>query len=87
MAIMPNSDPLTPETAHMLHVLEASLDSPPLPCVFRCVFCHNPIALGHNFIQVLFLFCYIMLCHPVIRVGQFVLACGGGVRIEVVFPM
>ena len=27
-------------------------------------------------------------CYPVIREGQFVLACGGGgVRIEVVFPM
>ncbi|KAL6323562.1 hypothetical protein AAG906_039147 [Vitis piasezkii] len=56
MAEMPNSNPLPPATAHMLQALEAFLDTPPLPCVFRCILCHNPIALGHNFIQDLYPF-------------------------------
>ncbi|RVW63416.1 hypothetical protein CK203_055906 [Vitis vinifera] len=30
----------------MLQALEAFLDTPPLPCVFRCIFCHNFIAQG-----------------------------------------
>ncbi|KAJ9680112.1 hypothetical protein PVL29_019408 [Vitis rotundifolia] len=83
MAAMPNSDLLPPATAHMLHALEAFLDTPPLHCLFRCIFCHNLIALGHNFIQIR-QYAY----HPVIREGQFVLACGGGgVGIEAVYPM
>ncbi|RVW70493.1 hypothetical protein CK203_056153 [Vitis vinifera] len=56
MAEMPNSSPLSPATAHMLQALEAFLDTPPLPCVFRCIFCHNLIALGHNYIQDLYPF-------------------------------
>ncbi|XP_010661227.1 uncharacterized protein LOC104881747 [Vitis vinifera] len=141
MAEMPNSDPLPPATAHMLQALEAFLDTPPLPCVFRCIFCHNFIAQGHNFIQNLYPFStaqllfdyatgvnfrerdyptldayvgeapagshvdevaiYCISCgkwlgwriirlhayHPVIREGQFVLACGGGLGIQVEFQM
>ncbi|KAJ9680113.1 hypothetical protein PVL29_019409 [Vitis rotundifolia] len=82
MAEMPNSDPLPPATAHMLRALEAFLDTPPLPCMFRCIFCHNIIAWGNNFIQI-----RQSAYHPVIREGQFVLTCGGDVGIEVVFPM
>ncbi|KAJ9680585.1 hypothetical protein PVL29_019795 [Vitis rotundifolia] len=73
---------LSPETAPMLNALEAFLDAPPLPCDFHCIRCHNHVAFDNNLIQIR----QYADDHPVIREGQFVLACGGA-GMEPVFPM
>uniref|UniRef100_F6GV97 Yippee domain-containing protein n=1 Tax=Vitis vinifera TaxID=29760 RepID=F6GV97_VITVI len=72
---------LPPETERMLIALQAFLDAPPPPCYFRCTRCHHYVTSDLNLIQIRQYADH----HPVIRQGQFVLACGGA-GLEPVFP-